>query len=113
QARAVAPVPGTRGRRVSRQDGAATGDTTIGSTRMRSRLPLEIEDDVVVRLRAADECAAVAGGFNRIRAVVDAAGDEFRLAGLADAGATGPADGHVAGFGEFQEAGVVVAPADR
>jgi hypothetical protein len=38
-----------------------------------------------------------AGGFDRVGVVVDGAGDERRLAVVADAGAAGPADGDVAG----------------
>jgi predicted exporter len=40
----------------------------------------QVEDEVVARSCAADERAAVGGGFDRVGAVVDRAGDERRLA---------------------------------
>src|SRR4029453_6405051 len=72
----------------------------------------QVEHEPVLRLRAADERAAVGGGLDGVGAVGDLAGNERRLAGMADAGAAGPADGYVTGLGELEEAGVVAAPAD-
>src|SRR3954447_3905183 len=72
----------------------------------------QVQYHVALRLRAADQRAAVGGGLHRIRAVADGAGDERRLAGVADPGATGPADGHVARLGKLEDAGVVAAPRD-
>ena len=55
-----------------------------------------------MRARAADQRAAGGRRLDRVGVVVDAAGDERRLAAVADAGAAGPADGHVAGLGELE-----------
>jgi hypothetical protein len=70
----------------------------------------KIEHYVVVRPRAADEHASVDGSFDGVRVVVHVAGDECRLAVVADASAARRADGYVAGFGELEEVRVVVAP---
>src|SRR5262245_21497401 len=72
----------------------------------------QVEHEPVPRLRAADERAAVGGRLDGVGAVGDLAGDERRLAGVADPGGAGPADGYVTGLGELEEAGVVAVPAD-
>src|SRR5262245_65696441 len=72
----------------------------------------QVEHEPVLRLRAADERAAVGGRLDGVGAVGDLAGNERRLAGMADAGAAGPTDGYVAGLGELEQAGVVAVPAD-
>src|ERR1700753_2402075 len=74
---------------------------------------LQVEDDIVTWLWAADERAPVGRGFHRLGAVVDRAGDQSRLAGVTDAGPAGPADGNVTGFGKLQQAAVVLIPRDR
>ena len=73
----------------------------------------QIEHDGVVRARAADQRAAGGRWLDRVGVVVEAAGDERRLAAVADAGAARPADGHVAGLGELEQVRVVLAPRDR
>ena len=55
----------------------------------------------------------VGGGFDRFRVVFEIAGDQGGLARVADAGPARPADGHVARFGEFEQAAVVAVPGDR
>ena len=78
-----------------------------------SAIGSQIEHHVVARPRAADQRAPGGGRFDRLGVVVDGAGDERRLAGVADAGAARPADGYVAGLSELEQARVVVAPRDR
>ena len=53
-----------------------------------------------------------AGGSTGSGLYLTIAGDEGGLAGVADAGAARPADGHVARFGEFEQAAVVAVPWD-
>jgi hypothetical protein len=49
----------------------------------------------------------------RLELVVDSAVDESGYAAVADAGAAGPVGGHVARFGEFEQAAVALVPRDR
>src|SRR5262245_30626428 len=72
----------------------------------------QVEHEAILRLRAADERAAAGGRLDGVGAVGDLAGNERRLAGMANAGAAGPADGYVTGLGELEQAGVVAVPAD-
>jgi len=72
----------------------------------------QIEDQVVARRRAADECAPTGGALNRLSVVVDVVAYERCLAGMANAGAAGPSNDYVAGFSEFEDAGVLRAPRD-
>src|SRR4051794_8875029 len=112
------PVPCDRPRRVldveNRHDLLVHGPTLTGRT-LRAcahACRSQIEHDIVVWLGAADERASVGGEFDGVGAVSDIASDERGLAGVADAGAARPADGYVACFGEFEQAGVVAAPWD-
>src|SRR4029453_12491720 len=66
----------------------------------------QVQHHVAARPSAADEGGALGRRLDRLRAVVHRAGHEGRLAGGADAGAGGPADRHVAGLGELEEAAV-------
>src|SRR4051812_42857047 len=75
--------------------------------------PSQIEHQVVVRARAADEGAAVGGRLDRVGVVVDASRDQRALAVVADAGATRPANGYVARLGQLEQAPEVVVPRDR
>src|SRR5262249_39458285 len=70
----------------------------------------QIEHDIAVRLRAADQRTPHGWGFDWFGVVVEVAGNERRLAVVADAGAARPTDGYVARLGEFEQARVVVAP---
>src|SRR4051794_21658400 len=70
----------------------------------------EVEDDVALWLGTADERASRGCRLDRVGAVVEVAGDDCRLAGVADPGAARPSDGDVAGFCELEQAGVVAAP---
>src|SRR4051794_16494141 len=89
--------------------GLASGRTAVSGS---GPGPSQIEHHVVTWLGAADERASIRGRFDRVRAVVDVAGDDGGLAAVADAGPAGPAHGDVAGLGELEQAGVVAAPWD-
>jgi len=63
----------------------------------------DVDDDVGLRLGAADQDIARGGRVERVGVVVDGSRDESGLAVVADTGAAGPSDWHVAGLGELQE----------
>jgi hypothetical protein len=65
---------------------------------------LHIEDDVGAGLGAADEHLPIGRGFQRGGGVGDAAGQQRRDAGVADAGPAAPPGGDVAGIGEVEHA---------
>ena len=73
---------------------------------------LQIEHEIAGGLGAADQGTAVSGLVDRIGGVADRARHQARLAGVAHAGATGPAHGDVAGLGQLQQAAVAGTPAD-
>ena len=62
----------------------------------------EIEHNVGARTAAADQEIAVRRRLERIRAIVDRAGDQPGLASVADAGAARPPHRHIAGLGQFE-----------
>src|SRR5581483_5546304 len=84
----------------------------VASFAERARSLSQVQHQIVAWLRAADECASLGGRFDRVGVVFDIAGDKRGLAGVADAGATRPANGYVACFGEFEQAAVLAVPGD-
>src|SRR3954453_11674786 len=103
----------TRGSTAPRRDATrrVRGSGATTSTRRRRRSgDSEIQNYVAARSCAADQRASVGSRFDRIRAVVHAPRDQRCLACMADAGPARPAHRHVAGLGEFEQRGVVLAP---
>ena len=72
----------------------------------------EVDGEVAARLRAARQEVAGRGRLERFWRVGDLTLQEPGLAGVAHAGPARPANGHVAGLGELEDAGVRVVPAD-
>src|SRR5580692_4290450 len=66
--------------------------------------PSQINHDVVLGLRAADQQVAVRRCADRVRAVIDLARHKAALASVADTGTTRPPHGHVARLGQFEQA---------
>src|SRR5262249_38169450 len=65
---------------------------------------LQIDDDILDRLRAANE--KVAGGrlFERFRSIDNCSGNQSALTVVTNAGSAGPKGGDVARFSQFQNA---------
>ena len=67
---------------------------------------LHVEDEIGSRLGAAREDLPAGRRLERLGGVTDVAGQQWRCAGVADAGAARPAGGNVAGVGQVQHAAV-------
>src|SRR3954467_12232535 len=76
------------------------------------RTPLQIDHDVALGLRTADQHNAVRRGVDRVRTVADFSCYKAALAGVADAGSTRIAHGYVAGLGQLEQIGERWPPAD-
>src|SRR6266568_4403963 len=68
------------------------------------RTPSEVEDDVAIRLRAADEEVAFGGRVDWVGHVRDRSRDEAALARVTDPGPARPPDGHIARFCQLEQA---------
>src|SRR6185503_16471755 len=73
----------------------------------------DIDHDVALRARAADQDISLRRRIERIGLVGDGPGDQSALAVVTDAGAARPPDGHVARFRELEKALVLRTPASR
>src|SRR3954466_15656622 len=71
-----------------------SGRPARGSLALIHPMQSQKEHDGVVRAGAADQRAARGRRLDRVGVVVDVAGNERRLAVVADEGAAGPAAGH-------------------
>ncbi len=67
-----------------------------------NRCGSEVEYQVAVGLGAADERLVASGHFQGVGGVGDVPGQDWRDAGVADAGSAGPSGGDVAGVGQFE-----------
>src|SRR3954467_10571545 len=76
------------------------------------RTPLQIDYDVALGLRAADQHNAVRRCVDRVRTVADFSCPKSALAGMADPGSTRIPHGHVACFGKLEQALERWPPAD-
>ena len=72
----------------------------------------EVEHDIGLGLRAADQHVVGSRRLDRIELIADGAGYKRRFATVADPGAARPSDGHVTGFGKFEQAVEWPAPSD-
>ena len=72
----------------------------------------EIDHDIALGLRAADQHIAVRRRLDRVGSIANDTGDECSLAVVADPGTARPSHGHIARLGKFEEALEPRAPAD-
>ena|SRR6516162_6273529 len=72
--------------------------------RNRYQSDLQIDDDVVNRLRAANECVAIGGSVERFRSIGDLTRHQSAFTGVTNASPARPTDRDVARLGQLQDA---------